>query len=172
VSAPEDRVVIGKIVKPHGLEGEVVVEVLTDFPGRFSEGTNLQVLGPGPGPREVRVLSSRSFGGRLLVSFEGITDLASAEALRNAELSVHLADVAKRPPGFVYHWEIEGCEVFDASGAGLGRVTDLQEVGGRSLLVLSTPRGTREVPFVFPIVVSVDVEKRRVVLAPPEGLLD
>ena len=172
MTPPVDRVVIGKVVKPHGLKGEVVVEPLTDFPGRFREGLRVQIAGPHSGPRGARILSSRSFGDRLLIAFEGISDLAAAEQLRNAELSVSAQDVSPRPPGFVYHWEVEGCEVFDASGARLGRVTELQEVGGRSLLVLSTSRGIREVPFVFPIVVSVDVAGKRVVLDPPAGLLD
>lgn len=183
MTQPDDRVVIGRVVKPHGLKGEVVVEPLTDFPGRFSEGLRVRLSGAGPAGREgriagdeavrpARILSSRSFGDRLLIALEGISDVASAEALRNAELSVHTADVMPRPPGFVYHWEIEGAEVFDEGGTRLGHVTDLVDVAGRPLLVLSTPRGTREVPFTHPIVVSVDVAARRVVLDPPAGLLD
>lgn len=174
MTAPDDRVVIGKIVKPHGLKGEVVVEPLTDFPGRFFEGLEvlLSDVGGKDAGRPARILWCRSHGDRLRISFEGISDLASAESLRNAELSVPLADAAPRPPGFVYHWEIEGAEAFDEEGRRLGRVAELQNVGGLPLLVLETARGPREVPFTHPIVVSVDVAKKRVVLAPPEGLLD
>jgi len=173
MSAPEDRVVVGRIVKPHGLKGEVVVEPLTDFPERFREGSDLRAFfGPDSSSRPVRILSSRSFGDRLLISFEGIADVGAAQSLRNAELSVSAREVAPRPPGFVYHWDVEGAEAYDVSGARLGRVTGLQEAGGRSLLVLSTPRGVRDVPFVFPIVVSVDVPGKRVVLDPPAGLLE
>lgn len=172
MTAPEDRVVIGRVVKPHGLKGEVVVEVLTDFPERFRENLRVQIAGPRSDPRPARILSSRSFGDRLLVAFEGITNLASAETLRDSELSVHLADVKEPPPGFVYHWEVEGAEAFDAKGNRLGRVSALSDVGGRALLVLETPRGLRDVPFSSPIVVSVDVAAKRVVLDPPPGLLD
>ncbi len=170
--APDDRVVIGRVVRPHGLKGEVVVELLTDFPERFSEGLRVRLSGDGHEAREVLIVAVRPHQGRVLLTFEEISDVSMAEALRNAELSVSAQDVAPRPEGFVYHWEIEGAEAFDASGRRLGRVAELSDAGGRPLLVLETPLGPREVPFARPIVVSVDVAARRVVLAPPRGLLD
>lgn len=169
---PEDRVVIGQILKPHGLKGEVVVEVLTDFPERFSEGLNLRLSGGVREAGEVRIVAVRPHQGRLLITFEGISDSSAAESLRGAELSVSAADIAPRPPGFVYHWEIEGAAVVDAKGLPLGRVTELADAAGRPLLVVETARGPRDVPFASPIVVSVDVAARRIVLDPPPGLLD
>lgn len=172
MTAPEDRVVIGRVVKSHGLKGEVVVEVLTDFPERFLEGLRVRLSGGAHEAREVRIAAVRPHHGRVLLTFEGTSDVSAAETLRNAELSVSAQDVAPRPEGYVYHWEIEGAEAVDASGRRLGRVVELQDVAGRPLLVLATVRGEREVPFTAPIVVSVDVARKRVVLAPPEGLLD
>ncbi len=170
--APDDRIVIGRVVKPHGLGGEVVVELLTDFPERFREGLTVQVLEVHGGLREARLASSRPHGARALVTFEGVSDVTAAEGLRGAELSVNPGDAAPRPAGYVYHWEIEGAEAVDAAGGPLGRVTKLEDAGGRPLLVLETPRGPRDVPFSRPIVVSVDIAKKRVVLDPPPGLLD
>jgi 16S rRNA processing protein RimM len=172
MTAPEDRVVIGHVVKPHGLKGEVVVEVLTDFPERFREGLRVRLSGGAHEAREVRIAAVRSHRGRVRLTFEGISDVSMAETLRNAELSVSARDVAPRPAGYVYHWEIEGALAVDAAGTVLGRVTDLVDVGGRSLLVLETARGERDVPFARPIVVSVDVAGKRIVLDPPPGLLD
>ncbi|MGA7991933.1 MAG: ribosome maturation factor RimM [Thermoanaerobaculia bacterium] len=170
--ALEDRVVIGRVVKPHGLSGEVVVEPLSDFPERFREGLRVE-LASGDGPaRDARIASSRPHGGRLLITFEGISDAAAAESLRDAELCVPRRDVAPRPPGYVYHWDIEGAAVVDAAGRALGRVASLVDAGGRPLLVVQTPRGPREVPFAHPIVLSVDVASGRIVLDPPAGLLD
>ncbi len=170
--APDDRIVIGRVVKPHGLGGELVVELLTDFPERFREGLRVQFLATHGGLREARLASSRPHGGRVLVTFEGISDVTAAENLRGAELCVNPGDEAPRPPGYVYHWEIEGAEAVDAAGSPLGRVTKLEDAGGRPLLVLETPRGPRDVPFASPIVVSVDVPGKRIVLDPPPGLLD
>ena len=172
MTGPEDRVVIGRVVKPHGLKGEVVVEVLTDFPERFSEGLRVLLSGGGLEAREARIAAVRPHLGRVLLTFEDVSDVSTAEALRNAELSVSAADVAARPPGYVYHWEIEGASVVDAKGKPLGRVAELADAGGRPLLVVETARGPRDVPFASPIVVSVDVAGRRVVLDPPPGLLD
>jgi 16S rRNA processing protein RimM len=172
VLAPEDRVVIGRVLRPHGLKGEVVVEVLTDFPERFSEGLRVRLSGGAREAREVPILAARPHQGRVLLTFDGISDVSTAETLRNAELSVSAEDVAPRPNGYVYHWEIEGASVVDAAGKPLGRVAELADAGGRPLLVVETARGPRDVPFARPIVVSVDVAGKRVVLDPPPGLLD
>ena len=172
MTGPDDRVVIGQIVKPHGLKGEVVVEVLTDFPERFFEGLRVRLSGGAHEAREVRIAAVRSHQGRVLLTFEGVSNVSMAETLRNAELTVSARDVAPRPEGYVYHWEIEGALAVDAAGTVLGRVTELADAGGRSLLVLETARGAREVPFSSPIVVSVDVAGKRIVLDPPPGLLD
>lgn len=170
--APGERIAIGRVIKPHGLKGEVVVEVLTDFPERFSEGLRIFLSGGAREAREARIVAVRPHQGRVLLTFEGISDVSMAETLRGAELSVSAADVAPRPPGFVYHWEIEGAEVFDERGSRLGRVAELQDAAGRPLLVVETPRGLRDVPFAHPIVVTVDMVGKRIVLAPPPGLLD
>ena len=172
MTAPEDRVVIGQVVKPHGLKGEVVVEVLTDFPERFSEGLRVRLSGGAHEAREVRIAAVRPHLGRVLLTFEGISDVSMAETLRNAELSVSERDVAPRPDGFVFHWEVEGCQALDREGRQLGVVKELADAGGRPLLVLETAHGARDVPFARPIVVSVDVARRRIVLDPPPGLLD
>ena len=170
--APGERIAIGRVIKPHGLSGEVVVEVLTDFPERFSDGLRVFLSGGARDVREARIVAVRPHQGRVLLTFEGISDVSTAEELRGVELSVSAEDVSPRPPGYVYHWELEGAVAVDASGRELGRVTGLVDAAGRPLLVLATPRGEREVPFTAPLVVSIDVARKRVVLDPPPGLLD
>jgi len=170
--APDDRIVIGRVVRPHGLLGEVSVELLTDFPERFHVGLVVRLSGPDGEARDARIASVRPHGGRALIRFEGIATPEGAESLRNVDLSVGRDEVAARPAGFVFHWEVEGCEAFDRAGHPLGVVTELADAGGRPLLVVSTPGGARDVPFSRPIVVFVDVAKKRIVLDPPPGLLD
>ena len=166
-----ERVLVGRVVRPHGLAGEVVVEVLTDFPERFAPGRTLLVAEASP-PRPATISSARWHSGRLLLGLAGATDRDGAERLRGAELLVDETDLAPRPPGFVYHFEVEGCAAVDPSGRPLGTVVRLEEVSGRHLLVLATPRGERDVPFVRPIVVEVDLGGRRVVVDAPAGLID
>jgi 16S rRNA processing protein RimM len=168
----DDRVVIGRVVKPHGLRGEVVVEPLTDFPERFVEDLSMQGDLDGRQPRTLTIETVRWHGGRALVGFAGVRTVDEAEALRDTELSVAASETAPRPEGFVFHYEVEGCVAVDTKGNELGKVAELADVAGRALLVLETPRGEREVPFTSPIVVSVDLPARRVILDPPKGLLD
>ena len=169
----EDLVVVGRLARPHGLRGEMSVEVLTDFPERFVPGLALVATDArGEGRRPLVVASVRGGGDRLLISFEGVEDRNAADALRGLDVSVPKGSEVPRPEGFVYHFDVEGCRAVDRSGRDLGLVTALVDVAGRSLLEVETRHGERQVPFVEPIVVSVDVEKRVVVLDPPAGLLD
>ncbi|MBK6407201.1 MAG: 16S rRNA processing protein RimM [Holophagales bacterium] len=169
---PEDLVVVGRLARPHGLRGEMSVEVLSDFPERFVPG--LAVIGvDAAGARRSLVVSAvRPNGERLLLTFQGVSSRTDADALRGLDIAVPKGSEVPRPAGFVYHFDLEGCRAVDRSGRELGLVTALEELGGRSLLTLLTASGERDVPFVEPIVVSVDLEKRLVVLDPPAGLLD
>jgi 16S rRNA processing protein RimM len=169
---PAGWVVVGEIVKPHGLEGEVSVLPLTDFPERFSPGRVLQLRRPTGEARPLKISGVRPHRGRLLVLFEGVEGLEAAEALRGSDLCVLPGDEPVRPPGYVLHFELEGFEVADVSGRSLGRAEGLAEAGGLPLLAVRTPLGLRDVPFRHPIVVAVDREARKVVLDPPAGLLD
>lgn len=169
----EDLVVVGRLARPHGLRGEMSVEVLTDFPDRFVPGLALVAADArGEGRRPLVVATVRPAGDRLLISFQGIDALSGAEELRGLDLCVPRGAEVPRPDGFVYHFDVEGCRAVDRAGNELGLVTALADVAGRSLLEIATPRGERQVPFVEPIVVSVDVARKLVVLDPPAGLLD
>jgi 16S rRNA processing protein RimM len=169
----EDLVVVGRLARPHGLRGEMSVEVLTDFPGRFVPGLALAATDASGSRRRSLVVSTvRAAGVRLLIAFEGVGTRTDAEGLQGLDLAVPAGSEVPRPAGYVYHFDVEGCRAVDRAGRELGLVTGLSDVGGRSLLELRTPAGEREVPFVEPIVVSVDLEARTVVLDPPAGLLD
>ncbi len=171
--AAEDLVVVGRLARPHGLRGEMSVEVLSDFPERFVPGLVLVATGTaGTAGRELVVSTVRPAGGRLLIGFEGVGTRTEAEALRGIDVAVPAGHEVPRPEGYVYHFDVEGCRAVDRAGRDLGVVTGLAEVGGRSLLSVRTPGGERDVPFVEPIVVSVDVAGKLVVLDLPPGLLD
>ncbi|AEA26891.1 Ribosome maturation factor rimM [Pseudonocardia dioxanivorans CB1190] len=183
---------VGVIVRPHGLRGELVVEVRTDSPEeRFAPGAELVVLpagssapgssGPGssaPGssgpPRVLTVETSRPHSGRLLVRFAQASDREAAEALRGIRL---LVDAAALPPPadpeeFHVH-QLEGLRAELADGSVVGTVREIAHGPGGELLVLARPpRPDALVPFVTAIVPVVDLDGGRVVLDPPEGLLD
>ena len=172
----EESLVVGRILRPHGLRGELSVEVRTDDPDqRFAAGS---VLGTDPadaGPLTVE--ASRWHSGRLLVSFAGIADRTDAESLRGAWLTIDAADVPvpEDPDEFRDH-QLTGLTVVTVTGELVGTVTDVLH-HGQPLLALTAAAGTSRrgevlVPFVAAIAVEVDLAGRRLVIDPPPGLLD
>ncbi len=165
--------IVGQIARPHGVRGEVVVEVRTDEPQeRFAVGSVLQTDPTAAGP--LTVVESRPHLGRLLVTFEGIADRDAADGLRTVLLCVDSTDVAppEDPDEFSDH-ELVGLRAGTPSGEDLGEVVRIEHAPANDLLVLRRPDGgSALVPFVKAFVPEVDVAGGRIVLTPPDGLLD
>jgi 16S rRNA processing protein RimM len=163
---------VGTVRRPHGLRGEVSVEVATDFPERFVPGSILY-WGESPRRRLLKLLSARRHGARILMFFEGIAGVEAARALAGGELCVPVEEVVPAPADFYYSYEVEGWPCFDTAGRLLGVARHLGETAAGPLLFVETPaRKEALVPFVHPIVVAVDRVGRRIVLDLPEGLLE
>lgn len=167
-----ERVTVGRVIRPHGVRGEVTVAVLTDVPGRFDPGSRLLMAREEGGPAvPVEVVFSRAQKGGMVVRFAGIEDRDRAEELRGAWLEVELAQVPAAPPGTYYHYELLGCRCFDG-GRELGKVVDLVEDGGGLLLIVSDGERQVPVPFVAGFLKDVDVATGRIDLELPPGLVD
>lgn len=171
------ELVAGRVIKPHGITGELVVDVRTDDPyERFAEGNRLRLKpSRGQGPvREVQVESSRAHGARLLVRLVGVSDRDGAEALRGHLFVVDSDDLPPLDdPDEFYDHELEGLTVRTVTGDQVGTVAEVLHTAAGELLAVRAPDG-REVlvPFVSAIVVSVSRETGVVEIDPPEGLLD
>ncbi len=163
------QLVVGRITRPHGVRGEVSVEVRTDEPERrFAVGSVLATDPAEAGP--LTVASARWHTGRLLVGFTGITDRNQAEGLRGIWLTLDSAQAGSSDDPDEFHdHELIGLAVVTVSGEPVGRVTDVQH-HGQDLLVIE-PAGVL-VPFVAAIVPEVDVAAGRLVIDPPPGLLE
>lgn len=166
-----ERVAVGRVLRPHGVRGEVVVEVLSDVPERLAPGGEVIAVGSGRSRRVVVVASHRPHKSGALVRFEGIEDREGAEELRDALLEVDRTQVPAAPPGTYYWYELLGCRV-RAGGDDLGEVTDLVEDGGGLLLVVSDGERQVPIPFVRSFLKQVDVERGRIELDLPPGLLE
>jgi 16S rRNA processing protein RimM len=167
--------VVGRVGRPHGLRGEVTVDVRTDDPDqRFAQGTVLATDPAGRGP--LTVSSLRWHSGRLLIRFGDCQDREAAEGLRGIVLVVDAADLPapSDPEEFSDH-QLIGLQVLTVSGESVGLVADVLH-HGQDLLVITGagPRSGTEilVPFVAPIVPEVDITAGRLVIDPPPGLLD
>ncbi len=166
---------VGRVVRPHGVRGEAVVEPLTDVPDRFSPGAELLAWRPGaPGPAGSRltVESARPHRDWLLVRFAGIEDRDGVDALRGTRLSVPRAAVPEAPADTWYHFQLVGCRCRDRGHGDLGEVVDVVEDGGGVLLIVDDGSRRLPVPFVREMVREIDPAGRRIELDLPEGLLE
>ncbi|MDQ1697426.1 MAG: rRNA processing protein RimM [Frankiaceae bacterium] len=166
------QLVIGRVARAHGVAGEVSVDVRTDSPElRFAEGAHLDTDPPERGP--LTVVRTRWHSGRLLVAFESVHDRSTAEALRGTLL---VADSATSPPaGADEFWDhdLVGLEVVTVDGLQLGVVDEVLHPPGADLLAVRRTDGAEAlIPFVRTIVPSVDISAGRIVVDPPEGLLE
>jgi len=168
------EVVVGRVAKAHGIRGELAVDVRTDSPEeRFREGTSLIARHRDGSTRELTVAAARPHGGRLLVTFEQVASREDADAVRGVLL---LADTADLPPtddpDEFYDHELEGLRAELTDGTVVGTVREIVHSPGGELLSVDRDGRVVLVPFVREIVPEVDVPGGRVVLDPPEGLLD
>ncbi|MBV9856023.1 MAG: ribosome maturation factor RimM [Streptosporangiaceae bacterium] len=168
------QVTVGRVGRPHGIRGEVVVGVRTDDPDvRFAVGSRLDTDSGGP----LTVASVRWQSGQLMVRFEGVRDRDAAAALRGTWLSVDSGtlDSPDDPDEFRDH-ELIGLCVQTADGAVVGVVEDVLHYGQDLLEVRRTggdqAAGEILVPFVKALVPEVDLAAGRLVIDPPPGLLD
>ena len=166
------RVVVGRIGKPHGLRGQVTVELRTDEPDeRFAPGSVLYSEGP---IGELTVAEIHWHSGRLLVSFVGFESRGAAESLRGTIVEVERdTDAKPADPDEFYDSALIGCTVETISGESVGVVGDVVHLPSQELLSVITATG-REVliPFVSQIVPTVDMDNRRILIDPPIGLIE
>ncbi|MCH1868671.1 ribosome maturation factor RimM [Nocardioides sp. CFH 31398] len=174
------EVVVGRVGRPHGLRGDVSVEVRTDSPElRFVVGAHLRGEPgrdtPAPAARvaDLEVVDARWHSGRLLLRFAGAEDRDSAEALRGTLLHTTLApgETPEDPEEFYDH-QLVGLAVHDLDGTVLGELVRVVHGGAQDLLEVRTPSGRRGlVPFVSALVPEVDLAAGRVVVADRPGLV-
>ncbi|WP_147253944.1 ribosome maturation factor RimM [Pseudonocardia hierapolitana] len=166
---------VGIAVRAHGLRGELVVDVHTDSPDeRFVPGASLIAQRPGEPAGTLTVESARPHSGRLLVRFTEAADRDAAEALRGTRLLVAADAIAPPENDDEFHvHQLEGLRAELEDGTVVGSVREVVHGPGGDMLVLARPeRSDALVPFVLAIVPTVDLAAGRVVLTPPEGLLD
>lgn len=167
---------VGRVVKAHGVGGEVVVEVRTDDPAaRFATGTTLRAKGArGHGPERSFVVDAvREHGGRLLVRLAGVADRDAADALRGNVFVVDSEDLPPiDEPDTYYDHQLEGLRVRTKNGQDVGVVSEVLHTAAGELLAVRADSGDVLVPFVSAIVTSVSLQDGIAEIDPPEGLLD
>jgi 16S rRNA processing protein RimM len=165
-------VTIGRIIRPQGNRGQVVVASETDFAeARFAPGAVFETDGPA-GSRTLVIAESRPHDARWVIGFDGVRSIDDAEALRGLELQVSEADLMPLGAGQYYAHQLEACRVVTTGGEAVGTVGRVEMSTGTPLLVVTDAAGLEVlVPLVETICRRIDVEARVIEIDPPSGLI-
>lgn len=171
------QLVIGSVVRAHGVRGEVVVYVTTDDPqDRYGAGSVLVTDPAAAGPLTIEAARPYTAGGKpqMLITFDGVYDRDSAERLRGVRLLVDAEEIAlSDDPDEFHDFQLVGLAVELTTGEKIGEVSRVNHGPGADMLIVARPDGRQTlIPFVKAIVPDVDVAGGRIVITPPEGLLD
>ncbi len=165
-------VAIAEIVRPRGLKGEMVANLLTDFHDRFENLERVIITQPSIENGEYRLSGFRFQKNRILIRLEEIDSIEDAESMRGALICVSEEDAIELEEDKFYDWKLQGCKVFDTDGKPIGEVQEILRAGENENLVVIGKDKEYLIPFVKAICVLVDIEKKRIEIDPPEGLLD
>ena len=162
-------VLVGRIVRAHGLRGQVVIAPDTDFgEERFAPGSKVWRSETS----SLTVIDGHPQADRWVVAFEGVTTIEEAEALRGTELRIPEAARMSLGPDEYYLYDLVGCEVRTAAGVEVGRVQSVYTGAGGALLGVERDGAEVLVPLVKTMCPEIDVAARRIIVDPPEGLLE
>lgn len=168
-SAPPAFLMVGKLHRPHGVRGEMIMSVMTDFPERLVPETVIY-LGIEHQPMTIKTIRHHNRG--VLIAFVGYDSREAVDHLRNQDLFVRTEDRPPLPDGEYYVHEIIGLEVITEGGEVLGRVADWFETGANGVFVVRDEEGKEILlPDIDEIVVKIDLEKGEMTVHLLEGLV-
>jgi len=147
--------VIGKLRRPHGVKGEILMDILTDFPERVRQGLMVYV---GQDHSPLRIRSRRTHQKAFLIAFRGYDSLEEVGELRNQMVYVRAEDRPPLPEGEFYHHQIIGLRVVSETGVVLGKVVEILETGANDVYVVRPEQGPEILlPVIDPVILDVDL---------------
>ncbi len=168
----EDLITIAKLVKPRGLRGEIVADILTDFPERFDNLKRVAIVHPNGETTEIEIEKFWFQKNRIVLKFAGFDSIEAAETLRGSEICVAESEAVELEDDEFFDWELIDCAVETVEGTRIGTVREVMRTGGTEILVVAGEAKEYLIPFAETICTSVDVEKKLIKVDAPQGLLD
>ena len=166
-----EMVAVGRVVKPQGRKGEVLVEPLSDRPDRFPALRSVFVPGEKDAAREVKVTSCWPHKGRFVLKLDGVDSIDDAETLRGMDVRIPEEDLPALPTGSYYHHQLKGLSVVDEAGGPVGTVQGILETGGEApVLTVRGSAGETLIPLAEAFVRQVDLARGRIVVVRPQYL--
>ncbi len=179
-AAPENWVWLARIRRPQGRKGEVLAEILTDFPEKFAERQQLWLLKADSAalaaPREIELTNHWLHKGGIVLHFAGVDSISAAEELKGLVVAVPQTERAPLAADETYIGDLIGCMLVDVAGAEAVTVGEIENVdrsgGAAPLLVVRSAHGEVLIPLAKSYLRRIDLEGKRVEMALPEGLVD
>ena len=168
----EELVAIAKIVRPRGLRGEMVADVLTDFPERFDGLEKVVAVLPDGARRDLIIERSWFQKNRVVLKVAGVDSIERAEELREAEICIPESEAAVLDEDEFFDWQLEGCMVRTIEGDEIGVVREVMRTGGTENLVVASGERDVLIPFAGSICTEVDIDRKEIIVDLPEGLLE
>jgi 16S rRNA processing protein RimM len=175
LTQPNSFTTIARIVRPQGRRGEVLADLLTDFPEKFSERRQLWLSSEAkPERREYKLENHWLHKGRVVLKFAGIDSISSAEALSGMLVQIPAESRTQLEPGAAYVSDLIGSTLFDVSqNRNIGTIRDVQQGAGTAALLIVDSAGTElEIPFAEEFIVRFDPSKKLLEMRLPKGLLE
>ncbi|MCS6884582.1 MAG: ribosome maturation factor RimM [Acidobacteriota bacterium] len=171
--SPDDLVSIARIVRPHGTKGEVIAELETDFPERFSNVKSVYLCSTTSSSQVTKTLLESFWfhKGRVILKFAGYNNRSSAETLRSYRVKIPKEELVNLPEDTYYEFELIGCKVLKEDKSYIGEVIALMPTGSVPNLVVKGSDREYLIPFASAICIEVDISAKLIVISPPEGLL-
>lgn len=161
-------VLVGMMRRPHGLRGEMLVSIETDFPERIQKGTTLLA---GEDHTPLMIASRRTHADGLLLAFEGYPDKESVSAFRNQPLSVPVAELPPLPAGQYYQHQLLGIQVLDEQGLSLGVLAQILDTSANDVYLIRDDNGGELLlPAIRDVIRNVDLENKRMTVHLLPGL--
>ncbi|ASN05748.1 ribosome maturation factor RimM [Virgibacillus necropolis] len=164
---------IGKIINTHGIRGEVKVHRISDFDDRFEVGETLLLVMENKQPIQLEIDSHRTHKGFELISFKGFNNINDVEHFKGSYLKITESQLTDLEEDEYYYHEIIGCNVYSINEEMLGTIKEILSPGANDVWVVKQPKGKDLlIPYIEDVVKSIDIDAKKVVIEPMEGLLD
>ena len=162
-----EYITIGQILAPWGIEGQLKVEVITDFPQRLSPHSPVYV-----DRQPITIASTSWHKGQAIIKLEGVDSVDDAQVLRGKALQIHQSQLETLPEGQYYQFQLIGLEVWTGEGKLLGKITKILSAPSNDNYVVGGEKGEILIPAIEDVVKSIDLKRGRITIEAIEGLLD
>ncbi|HKO61697.1 MAG TPA: ribosome maturation factor RimM [Pyrinomonadaceae bacterium] len=169
----QELIIVARMVRTRGLKGELVAELLTDFPERFEGLTTVLGVSPDGQHLELELENYWFQNERVILKFKGYDTVESANTLVGFQVGLPESERVELASDEFYEWQLAGCSVENTRGETVGNVREVMRTGGVELLVVDDGVGHEHlIPMAGDIVVRVDIPGKKILIDPPEGLLE